>query len=396
PHPYLSDLTPNSSPLCPHCLTADWLHLWRPFGTAGQIVTVTSTSHTISEDMLDHILQVIGALWADNTKAVYGTGLLVYHIYCDLNSIPEPHRCPTSPSLLSAFLSCCARSYSGSAIGNYAVGIRAWHLLHGHPWNVNPNKLKALLEGTWHLVPKSSKRPKHEPFFTKMLNLFLLHMNLQDPQDTAIFACMAVIFFCVTRLGEFTVPTIAKSDPEKYITQAQVTHMQDHNGLLVTVFHIPSTKCAPNGEDTQCAPLDLPSDAIKALLNHFKVNNPSPGDHLFTWKHLNSGLHPLSKSKVTKWIASIALAHHLPNLKGHSLRISGTLFYLLQSVPFDIVKTMGRWAGDSFTIYLWHHTLILTPYLQDFLEAMDRIMCYTMPPVDKNYNRAVIAQTTRD
>ncbi|KIK79721.1 hypothetical protein PAXRUDRAFT_73549, partial [Paxillus rubicundulus Ve08.2h10] len=104
PCPYLSDLTPNSSPFHPHCLAADWLHLWRPFGTAGQIVTVALTSHTISEDMLDHILQVIRASWADNTKAIYRTGLLIYHIYCNLNSIPKPHRCPTSPSLLSAFL----------------------------------------------------------------------------------------------------------------------------------------------------------------------------------------------------------------------------------------------------------------------------------------------------
>ncbi|KIJ58022.1 hypothetical protein HYDPIDRAFT_47025, partial [Hydnomerulius pinastri MD-312] len=51
-------------------------------------------------------------------------------------------------------------------------------------------------------------------------------------------------------------------------------------------------------------------------------------------------------------------------LKGHSLRIGGTLFYLLKGVPFNVVKVMGRWAGESFTLYLQHHALILAPFLQ--------------------------------
>ncbi|KAI6094491.1 hypothetical protein EDD16DRAFT_1463114, partial [Pisolithus croceorrhizus] len=77
------------------------------------------------------------------------------------------------------------------------------------------------------------------------------------------------------------------------------------------------------------------------------------------------GLRPLSRSEVIKRITSLATAHGLPNLKGHSLRIGGTLHYLLCGTPFDIVKTMGRWAGDSFTIYLRQHTMILAPYLND-------------------------------
>ncbi|KIJ20697.1 hypothetical protein PAXINDRAFT_66021 [Paxillus involutus ATCC 200175] len=361
PRPYLPDLTPFPSSLRPHCLAVDRLRLWQPSGTAAQVTTVVSLNHTSAEDTLNHILQVIRASWADNTKAVYGTGLLVYHVYCDMNTILEPLRCPTSASLLSAFLSCCAGSYSGSAISNYAAGIRAWHLLHGHPWSINTEELKALIEGASRLALKSSKKPKREPFCTETLDLFLLHMHLQDPRDAAIVA--------------------SKFDPVKHITHAQVMHAQDQNNLPVTVFHLPSTKCAPNGEDTQCTPLSIPSDAIKALLNHFKVNDPSPGDHLFAWKHPISGLRPLSKSEVTKCIASIALAHQLPNLKGHSLHIGGTLFYLLRGIPFDIVKTIDQWAGKSFTIYLHHHAFILAPYLQDSPETMDRIMCCTMPPV---------------
>ncbi|KAI6098306.1 hypothetical protein EDD16DRAFT_1454321, partial [Pisolithus croceorrhizus] len=75
--------------------------------------------------------------------------------------------------------------------------------------------------------------------------------------------------------------------------------------------------------------------------------------------------HQASRSEVTKCIASLMAAHNLPDLKGHSLRIGGMLHYLLCGTPFDMVKTMGRWAGDSFTIYLHHHAMILAPYLNN-------------------------------
>ncbi|KAI6011945.1 hypothetical protein PISMIDRAFT_118517 [Pisolithus microcarpus 441] len=53
--------------------------------------------------------------------------------------------------------------------------------------------------------------------------------------------------------------------------------------------------------------------------------------------------------------------HSLPNFKGHSLQIRGTLHYLLWGTPFNVVNIMGRWAGDSFTIYLCQHMMILAP-----------------------------------
>ncbi|KAG2072798.1 hypothetical protein BDR04DRAFT_976873, partial [Suillus decipiens] len=49
----------------------------------------------------------------------------------------------------------------------------------------------------------------------------------------------------------------------------------------------------------------------------------------------------------------------------HAIRISATLEYLLCHVPFDVVKTMGRWeASDAFQCYLREHAQILAPYPQ--------------------------------
>ncbi|KAI6120821.1 hypothetical protein EDD16DRAFT_1475546 [Pisolithus croceorrhizus] len=70
-----------------------------------------------------------------------------------------------------------------------------------------------------------------------------------------------------------------------------------------------------------------------------------------------------------------------PNLKGHSLQIRGTLFYLLNDIPFNVVKTMGCWSGESFTLYLCHHALVLAPFLQSKLEVLNSLKCYILPPV---------------
>jgi hypothetical protein len=60
----------------------------------------------------------------------------------------------------------------------------------------------------------------------------------------------------------------------------------------------------------------------------------------------------LSKKQLIKRLSIAARAANLPELKGHRLRIGGMLEYLLRGVPFDVVKAMGRWSSEAFTIYL--------------------------------------------
>ena len=78
--------------------------------------------------------------------------------------------------------------------------------------------------------------------------------------------------------------------------------------------------------------------------------------------------------QVTSKVTDIAKRNNLANLKGHSLRIGGTLFYLLNGVSFDIVKVVSQWAGEVFTLYLQDHTLILAPFLQANQQLFNNFM----------------------
>jgi hypothetical protein len=322
----------------------------------------------------------MGSSWADSTKETYGAGLLVFNVYCDSLEIPEDQRCPISPTLLLAFLSSCAGSYSGTALANYAAGLKAWHLLHGRPWTINSKELKAILDGATALAPATSKASKRIPFTVNILSVIQAHIDPDDPRDAAIFACITTTFYSIARLGEFTVPAIRTFDPAKHITRDSISETTDRNGLPVTKFHIPSTKMSPvEGEDAYWAEQNGPSDPKAALENHFRVNPADNKAHLFAWKH-SKGLRPLSKPELVKRLSSIARAANLPDLKGHGLRIGGTLEYLLRGIPFEVVKSMGRWSGDAFTLYLRNHAVIIAPYIQAS-PALEPFTRHTMPPV---------------
>ena len=379
PLPYHLDLAPSPSPLRPHCPTKDHLRLWCPAPNPLSIAPPIA-----SEENLDRILQVLNASWQDSTKATYGAGLLVFHIFCDQQNIPEPMHCPTPAQLVLAFLSCCVGAYAGATLSNYATGLRAWHTLHGQPWLVDPDTLKQCLEGATKLAPPSSKRPLCAPFTTDIIASLKQMLSLNQPLDAAIFTCMAVCFWCIARLGEFTVMNLKAFNPAKHIMRSAVSSISDCHGLEVIRFDLPWTKMTPStgcGKSVQCAKQEGPSDPITALHNHFHVNPAPPDSHLFAWRFKDGSFHPLTRKQFLSHLSELTTCLGLANIKGHSLCIGGTLEYLLRGIPFEVVQSQGCWAGKAFSLYLCKHAMILAPYLQAELPGNKPFTRYAQPPV---------------
>ena len=94
-----------------------------------------------------------------------------------------------------------------------------------------------------------------------------------------------------------------------------------------------------------------PADPISAMDNHLRVNDAPPDLPLFSYK-TGGRWTALSKSKFLVWCNNIWLANGESHvLSGHSFRIGGTTELLLRGIPPDVVKTLGRWASDSFLTY---------------------------------------------
>ncbi|KAH6910046.1 hypothetical protein BKA70DRAFT_1069310, partial [Coprinopsis sp. MPI-PUGE-AT-0042] len=73
---------------------------------------------------------------------------------------------------------------------------------------------------------------------------------------------------------------------------------------------------------------------------------------------------PLSENVFYRRVKKAFPSPSLEPIQNHGLRIGGVLVYLLRGIPFDVVKTMGRWSSDAFSLYLQMHASILAPYIQ--------------------------------
>jgi hypothetical protein len=358
PSAYQPTLCPLPSPLRPHCLARDRLRLWIPSPL------VASRHSTAQEDELCRVFDVMSNAWASSTRESYSAGLLVYHVYCDKKGIPEELRAPTSQHIVTALVASLAGSYSGSTISNYIHGIRAWHILHGLQWRPDHLELDAVLRAAERLTPSSSKRKKRQPYTPEFIARLRLQMALEDPFDAAVFACLTTCFYAAARVGEFVVPRLDSFSPSHHVTIANVRVDRDPNGLEVAVLHLPHTKAAPlEGEDVYWSSHPGPTDPFDALENHRRINNPPQDSHLFAYQH-KGRLRPLTKTAFIKRLGTAALQAGLEPLQGHGIRIGATLFYLLQGMPIEAMKVMGRWSSDAFLAYLRKHAQILTPLIQ--------------------------------
>ena len=244
--------------------------------------------------------------WEEDTRTAYGAGLLMWHCFCDDKSVPEQDRAPATQTLLSAFVAHMAAAYAGRTISNYLNGVRAWHILHSVLWGLEKKEMDTMLRAAEKLTPEAAKRKKRRPYTPDFITAIRQHLNLEEPLDAAVFACLATCFYATARLGEFTVRTQNCFNANKHVTVQNLSYDQDRNGLRVTVLHLPSTKVANSeGEDVYWVSQNGDSDPTAALQNHLRVNQPSATSHLFAYRAKNAR-RPLTKSKFIERVAAAA------------------------------------------------------------------------------------------
>lgn len=243
---------------------------------------------------------------------------------------------------------------------------------------MNPTDMKAALDGAAILAPPSSKRPKRLPLTVETISSLASKFDFSKPLDAAVFACLTTTFFSAARLGKFTLPSLRAFVPDHHVKHADVHVDQDRHGLKVTVFRLPRTKCSTTSEDVFWATQEGIWDPQAALDNHFSVNNPLRDQPLFSSRHPN-GLRALTRTEFLKRVNLAASELGLDSLKGHGIRIGAILEYLLRGVPFDVVKSIERWSGESFLLYLRQHAVVIAPFIQG-TPILDAFTRYTMPP----------------
>ncbi|EKM75244.1 hypothetical protein AGABI1DRAFT_46754 [Agaricus bisporus var. burnettii JB137-S8] len=364
PSRYPAALTPLPSNLRPHVAAVNRLREWKPYRPHSNLSQdEADTGLDVDDPEAVRVKDLKELAWDESTRSVYGSGLLVYHVFCDARNTPEEERAPISRGVLESFVAAMAGSYSSSAINNYICGIRAWHLLHGLKWEANKTDMELLIRGAQKAAPKTSTKEKRDPFTVDYIVALKSHLDLTLPLDAAVFACLTTAFYATARLGELTVKSLKAFNPMLHVKITDVRESIDRNGLKSKVFRIPVTKVAKNGEDIYWSKQNGESDPEAAFRNHIAVNTPPPDAHLFSYQYGRTR-RPLTKKVFLHKISQAAREAGLQPKKGHAIRIGSTLEYLLRGIPFEAMKHKGRWASEAFTRYLTRHAQILAPYMQ--------------------------------
>jgi hypothetical protein len=305
--------------------------------------------------------------WDSATLETYGTGLLLYHVWCDERNIPDEQRTPISTSLLSTFLADCAGAYSKSALKNAVAALHAWSLLHDVKWNINQRVITGLLKGSAALADDECARSPRLPVLLCHLELIAADIDRSLPFDIAWLACALTVFWGTARLGEFVIPTFNGFEPGVHITPKDVHVREDPNGLSLWELRVPRTKTARDGEVVCFAPRPGPIDPEAALRSHLAVNQPSDDGPLFAFRRSGSSdeRSPMTRHYFLSRLKTACDRLQLGELHGHSFRIGSTLQLLLEGVSFETVKIKGRWKSEAFQTYLREHGAIMAQYIQE-------------------------------
>ena len=118
PRPYPAHLSLAPTPLRPHCMARERLLLWLP------LTSRTQTTGPVSVEDLQRVADVMAWAWAESTLETYGSGLLIYHVFCDVRNMRKLDRAPTSKQLIKSWVAALAGSYSADAVSNFVAGAR--------------------------------------------------------------------------------------------------------------------------------------------------------------------------------------------------------------------------------------------------------------------------------
>lgn len=193
------------SPLRLQCPAKEQLHCWRPVASR-VLLDSLGQPQPLTPAMLMRVEDVLHTAWAPNTVEMYSTGLAAFHWFCDQADIAEADWAPASRKLLEVFASALAGVYSPLMIGDYLVGVRAWHIIHGLELNSHKPTMDALLKAAIIMSPADTQRAKRPPLHLEKITAIKTLLGLSKPLDSAVFACLTTTFWGTALLGEFTLP----------------------------------------------------------------------------------------------------------------------------------------------------------------------------------------------
>ncbi|KAJ7692261.1 hypothetical protein B0H17DRAFT_1200596 [Mycena rosella] len=313
----------------PHVAALDRLRTWNsPYGLEHN----SEFRKQFPEEVVNKTYAALFGSFAPETHSNYVAGLLRFHQFCDLHKISERARMPASHFLLAAFISQHVGTTGGGTVQSWMSGLKAWHDINGAPWE-GKDRWVELARRTANKQGTAFKRAQRGPVTIQHMITLRSSLNLSQPFDAAVWALACAAFWGCRRLGELTVPSPDKFDPNFHVSRsATVRQIFPNSETSAITIPLPWTKSTR--ERGAMLTLTGRADELcpeKAFRNHQRISAAVPGDApLFAFSASTSGWSPMTKN---------------------CYRIGGSTELLLAGVPCDIGAALGGWTSLAFLLY---------------------------------------------
>ena len=285
--------------------------------------------------------------WSDNTKRSYSSHRRSYLTFCfhaKLTPIPATSR------TLCLYAAHLARRLKYSSVKQYLNIIRVLHL----EWNLpnpllNNFNLQSVLRGIRrHLGNRVMRK---EPITPALLLTLLSHLDITSPFGANVWAAALLMFFGLLRKSNVLPASPGAFNPTLHLRRRDLTFT--NKGLQVLIRW---SKTNQFQERQQVLPLPritgsklCPSQAVFHALDLTR-GAPLDGPALV----LPHGCHHRPLTAPT-FVAEIKqkLSEHCDTsrIAGHSFRRGGACWAYSSGVPVDLIRQLGDWKSNSYTLY---------------------------------------------
>ncbi|KAF7973478.1 hypothetical protein HWV62_15084, partial [Athelia sp. TMB] len=291
----------------------------------------------------------LGSAIDPSTVATYTSALQSYLTFCRSHNFPiDP-----SPDTLSLYTVFMSHHINPKSVASYLSGI-ANQLEPFFP-DVRTATRSPLVSRTLRGCKKlravgvHRKRPlrRHE-----LAALRPTYVASSDHDDLLFISILLTGFFGLMRLGELVYPDKRElKDPRKVIPRDSVELLADSYS-----FFLPGHKADRffEGNRVIIQRSDAADDPLAPFKRYLASRDTKFPFHQPLWIRGDGSIPTRS------WFIS-RLRTHFPSrdVSGHSLRAGGATALAEAGVPAHIIQAIGRWASETFQIYIRQHPVLL-------------------------------------
>jgi hypothetical protein len=287
-----------------------------------------------------------------SSAASYSSALQSYVTFCRSHNFPiEP-----TPDTLSFYTVFMCHHISPKSVDAYLSGI--CNQLEPYYPHVRTNRRHQLVARTLRgckklrAVATTRKRPLRRAELCSLRDQYIQSPHLDD---LLFFVILLVGFHGLMRLGELVWPDKSELRDYRKVTKRNSVELLPEGFS----FFLPGHKADRFFEGNRIiiqrnATADDPDSPFRKYLHS--------RDQLFPFR-AELWLRSDGSVPTSSWFIR-RLCHHFPSdVAGHSLRAGGATALAQAGIPPHIIQAIGRWASDTFQIYIRQHPVLLAAFL---------------------------------